>query len=216
MYQKNLRTAKNFNAIFSTLTEESACSPNQAACVGGSVSKCGDSGVFKTVASCGNGTMCFAPANEHHRGRVSGMCRHRHCQIDLGNPPCPAQPALLPLLRFCPMAAAPPTAKPGTTTVTLTISEITVTVRVTQTPGPTPTDAASATSLTSTTPSEAVTRSTAVTSVTRTESPSPTSSAVQGTATTEAPDASETSTFITKTIPLVVIPASPLSISTSI
>ncbi|KAF9873575.1 hypothetical protein CkaCkLH20_09034 [Colletotrichum karsti] len=55
----NLANAKTFNSIFATLTEQSACSAGQVACVKGNKAKCGSDGAFE-IETCEAGTSCFA------------------------------------------------------------------------------------------------------------------------------------------------------------
>ncbi|KAL3296481.1 prefoldin subunit [Colletotrichum asianum] len=68
---RNLVNAKSFNALFATLTEQSACSNGQVACVKGNIGKCGSDGAFDIV-SCGNDQSCFALPMNTTEGVVVG------------------------------------------------------------------------------------------------------------------------------------------------
>ncbi|KAK4447722.1 hypothetical protein QBC34DRAFT_123013 [Podospora aff. communis PSN243] len=57
--QSNLDTAKQFNADFATLTPESSCLANQAACITGKTALCGPAGAF-VLTACPSGQSCFA------------------------------------------------------------------------------------------------------------------------------------------------------------
>jgi len=60
LFQTNLKAAQQFNTDFSTLTKDTSCIPNQAACIDGQTALCSSSGAFVLEACAAPGTSCFA------------------------------------------------------------------------------------------------------------------------------------------------------------
>ncbi|KAJ0167396.1 hypothetical protein CTA2_2868 [Colletotrichum tanaceti] len=67
----NLASAKTFNSLFASLTENSACAAGQIACVKGNIGLCGPDGAFE-IQSCATGTSCFALPMNTTEGVIVG------------------------------------------------------------------------------------------------------------------------------------------------
>ncbi|KAK1979213.1 hypothetical protein LZ30DRAFT_690835 [Colletotrichum cereale] len=114
----NLASAKTFNTLFASLTEQSACAAGQIACVKGNVGICGSDGAF-AIQNCGTGTSCFALPMSTTEGVIVGCYDPKVASGILGTPvsaPVPGSSTSAP--------QAPPAsgvASDITTTITPTI-----------------------------------------------------------------------------------------------
>ncbi|KAK4124318.1 hypothetical protein N657DRAFT_680328 [Parathielavia appendiculata] len=60
VYQRNLQEAREYNNIFATLAEQSACTRGQTACVAGGLGICNNGEAFEVIPCRDPGTACFA------------------------------------------------------------------------------------------------------------------------------------------------------------
>ncbi|KZL75722.1 prefoldin subunit [Colletotrichum tofieldiae] len=81
----NLASAKTFNTLFASLTEQSACAAGQIACVKGNVGICGSDGAF-AIQNCGTGTSCFALPMNTTEGVIVGCYDPKVASGILGTP----------------------------------------------------------------------------------------------------------------------------------
>ncbi|KAK2034327.1 hypothetical protein LX32DRAFT_648550 [Colletotrichum zoysiae] len=81
----NLASAKAFNTLFASLTEQSACDAGQIACVKGNVGICGSNGAF-AIQNCGTGTSCFALPMNTTEGVIVGCYDPKMATGILGTP----------------------------------------------------------------------------------------------------------------------------------
>ncbi|KDN71635.1 hypothetical protein CSUB01_01629 [Colletotrichum sublineola] len=81
----NLASAKTFNTLFASLTEQSACAAGQIACVKGNVGICSSDGAF-AIQSCGTGTLCFALPMSTTEGVIVGCYDPKVASGILGTP----------------------------------------------------------------------------------------------------------------------------------
>ncbi|WQF78422.1 hypothetical protein CDEST_03436 [Colletotrichum destructivum] len=81
----NLASAKTFNSLFASLTENSACAAGQIACVKGNIGLCGPDGAF-VIQSCGTGTSCFALPMNTTEGVIVGCYDPNVASGILGTP----------------------------------------------------------------------------------------------------------------------------------
>ncbi|KXH64227.1 hypothetical protein CNYM01_12218 [Colletotrichum nymphaeae SA-01] len=81
----NLASAKTFNTLFASLTEQSACTAGQIACVKGNVGICGANGAF-AIQSCGTGSSCFALPMTTTEGVIVGCYDPQVASQILGTP----------------------------------------------------------------------------------------------------------------------------------
>ncbi|GJC91726.1 prefoldin subunit [Colletotrichum higginsianum] len=81
----NLASAKTFNSLFASLTENSACAAGQIACVKGNIGLCGPDGAF-AIQSCGAGTSCFALPMKTTEGVIVGCYDPEVASGILGTP----------------------------------------------------------------------------------------------------------------------------------
>ncbi|OLN94179.1 hypothetical protein CCHL11_02843 [Colletotrichum chlorophyti] len=81
----NLASAKSFNTLFASLTEQSACAAGQIACVKGNVGICSDNGAFE-IKNCGVGTACFALPMNTTDGVIVGCYDPQVASEILGTP----------------------------------------------------------------------------------------------------------------------------------
>ncbi|KAJ3939373.1 uncharacterized protein N0V96_010821 [Colletotrichum fioriniae] len=81
----NLASAKTFDTLFASLTEQSACTAGQIACVKGKVGICGANGAF-AIQSCGAGTSCFALPMTTTEGVIVGCYDPQVASQILGTP----------------------------------------------------------------------------------------------------------------------------------
>ncbi|KAK1457182.1 hypothetical protein CCUS01_01649 [Colletotrichum cuscutae] len=183
----NLASAKTFNTLFASLTEQSACTAGQIACVKGNVGFCGANGAF-AIQSCGSGTSCFALPMTTTEGVIVGCYDPKVASQVLGTPV--SAPASVPgsVATTTTAVPAPPPASSdlgyeSTVTITPTvIATYTISVTAPGAPGTT-TSAAQAPGFTTTV------------FVTQTMAPAPAPSSTAA----EGQDPSTTSTSIRKT-----------------
>ncbi|AEO59993.1 hypothetical protein MYCTH_2308758 [Thermothelomyces thermophilus ATCC 42464] len=72
VYQRNIEEARGYNKIFATLTEQTACSQGQVACIAGGVATCAEGGTWD-IAPCPElGTACLAMPMNTTDGAVLG------------------------------------------------------------------------------------------------------------------------------------------------
>ncbi|KAK7435592.1 hypothetical protein Landi51_12988 [Colletotrichum acutatum] len=184
----NLASAKTFNALFASLTEQSACTAGQIACVKGNVGICGANGAF-AVQSCGAGTSCFALPMTTTEGVIVGCYDPQVASRILGTPISGS--ASVPGSTFTTTTAvpAPPPASSDLgyeSTVTITPTVIaTYTISVTAPGAPGTTSAVQAPGFTTT----------VFVTQTMAPAPAPSSTAAEG----EDPSTTSTSTRKTRT-----------------
>ncbi|KAK2064100.1 hypothetical protein LY76DRAFT_680237 [Colletotrichum caudatum] len=116
----NLASARAFNTLFASLTEQSACAAGQIACVKGNVGICGSGGAF-AIQNCRTGTSCFALPMNTTEGVIVGCYDPKVAGGILGAP----APAPVPGSSTSASAAAS-----GTTTTTTPTVVATYTVSI--------------------------------------------------------------------------------------
>ncbi|KAK0649391.1 hypothetical protein B0T16DRAFT_492030 [Cercophora newfieldiana] len=120
VFQINLDAAKQFNADFATLTKDTPCVSNQAACIDGKTALCAPTGAFLLTA-CPAGTSCFALPLDTAEGVQLKCVDQATAEKVLGAPPPPP---------------APTVSVPGEFTKTATVSETSGAVTITMTVRP--------------------------------------------------------------------------------
>ncbi|GKT48465.1 uncharacterized protein ColSpa_08646 [Colletotrichum spaethianum] len=142
----NLASAKTFNSLFASLTEQSACTAGQIACIKGNVGICGSSGAF-AVQSCGTGTSCFALPMNTTEGVIVGCYDPKVASGILGTPVS----APVPGSSTSPAQAPPASEIASEVTMTITPTVIaTYTVSVSPSASPETSSAAQAPGFTTT------------------------------------------------------------------
>jgi hypothetical protein len=115
--QSNLETAKQFNADFATLTPDSSCLANQAACITGKTALCGPAGTF-VLTACPSGATCFALPMDNTEGVQLKCVDKATAERILGALPAeaPAEPAPSEFTKTATISATN-----GAVTVTMTV-----------------------------------------------------------------------------------------------
>ncbi|KAL2171768.1 hypothetical protein VTG60DRAFT_1766 [Thermothelomyces hinnuleus] len=72
VYQRNIEEARGYNKIFATLTEQTACSQGQVACIAGGVATCAEGGTWNIGPCLESGTACLAMPMNTTDGAVLG------------------------------------------------------------------------------------------------------------------------------------------------
>ncbi|KAK0725429.1 hypothetical protein B0H67DRAFT_551002 [Lasiosphaeris hirsuta] len=127
IYENNLKVAKKYNNVFSSLTKESACLSGQVACVEGNIASCDKDSSFG-ITICASGTECFALPMNTTSGVELKCVSKETAQGILGETPAGSSPSTLLSTSLGATTTESASEASGRFTRTATISDGTITL----------------------------------------------------------------------------------------